>query len=75
MRQSLAEMQKVCSCVTVAVFSVDIVHVSCTNSEITGVCWVFWKQGKGEISVVGTFPSLLSLKTEKSQKFLSSFSH
>lgn len=56
-------MQKVCYCVTCFIFfSIDTVHVSSTNSEITGVCWVFWKQGKGEISVVGVFPSLLSLK-------------
>ncbi|OXB78966.1 UNVERIFIED_CONTAM: hypothetical protein H355_013846 [Colinus virginianus] len=29
----------------------DIVHVSCTNSEIIGVCWIFWKQGTGKGNV------------------------
>jgi len=59
-RQLVAERQKVCYCITVAFLYVDIVHVSRTDSEITGVCWIFWKQGKCEIHIIGTFPSLLN---------------
>lgn len=53
----MADGMKVCNCITVAFLSIDIVHVSCTDSEIAGVCWVFWKQGKGEINIFGTFLS------------------
>lgn len=52
-------------CITVVFLSVDIVHVSRTDSEITGVCWIFWKQGKCELNLVGTFPSLLNENTER----------
>lgn len=58
-RQLVAERQKVCYCITVAFLSVDIVHVSRTDSEITGVCWIFWKQGKCELNIIDTFLSLL----------------
>lgn len=28
--------------------STDIIHVSCKDSATTGICWVFWKQGKSD---------------------------
>lgn len=63
----MADGMKVCNCVNVAFLSIDIVDVSCTDSEIAGVCWLFWKQGKGEINIFVTF--LLDRERERERSF------